>query len=46
MLIMGNPYSGSRVAITLPIPNMAQLIDKHVYAQGIFVNFGGQAAGA
>ena len=46
LLKIGNPYVGSPVPITLPIANSTQLIDKHVYAQGMFVNIGGQAGAA
>ena len=43
---IGNPYVGSPVNITLPIANTPLLIDQVVYAQGCFVNIGGQAGTA
>jgi hypothetical protein len=46
LLKIGNPYVGGPVPITLPIANSTQLIDKHVFVQGMFVNIGGQVPGA
>lgn len=42
---LGNPYLGAPVPINLAIANMAGLIDKHVYAQGIFFNVGNNIPG-
>lgn len=42
---LGNPYLGAPVPINLAIANSTGLIDKHVYAQGIFFNVGNNIPG-
>ena len=45
LLLIGNPWLGAEVPINIAIANNTNLIDKKVYAQGIFFDIAGGSGG-